>query len=65
VWEIRATGRKARVKEPLRRPRLRRVNNIKMELVEIDLGCLYWICVARDRDRWRALLNEAMNFRVP
>jgi hypothetical protein len=39
-------------------PRHRRVDNIKMDLTEIDLGG-----VAQDRDKWRALVNSAINFR--
>jgi len=29
-----------------------------------DLG-IEWIDLAQDRDRWRVLVNEAMNFQVP
>ena len=29
------------------------------------MGGLGWIDLAQDRDRWRALVNEAMNLRVP
>jgi len=29
-----------------------------------DLG-IEWIDLAQDRDRWRFLVNEAMNFQVP
>jgi hypothetical protein len=51
-------------KRPLGRPRLRWIDNIKMDLVEIGLSGLDWICLSRDRDRWRALLNAVMNLRV-
>jgi hypothetical protein len=41
-------------KRPLVKPRLRQVDNIKMDLVEIGLGGLDWIGLAQYRYRWRA-----------
>jgi hypothetical protein len=52
-------------KRPLRRPRSRWVDNIKMYLREIGWDGMDWIDLAQDRDQWRALVNMVMNFRVP
>ena len=41
------------------------VDNIKMDLQEVGRGCGDWMELAKDRDRWRALVSTAMNFRVP
>jgi hypothetical protein len=46
------------------RSRLRWVDNIKMDLVEIGLGGVDWIGLAQYRYRWRALVNAVMNLRV-
>jgi hypothetical protein len=52
-------------KRPLGRPRRRWIYNIKMDILEIELGVMDWIGLAQDRYRWRALVNSVMNVRVP
>jgi hypothetical protein len=52
-------------KRPQGRPRHRWVDIIKMHLLEIGLGSVDWVGLAQDRDKWRALVNEAINLRVP
>ena len=52
-------------KRPLRRPRSRWEDNIKMDLQEVGGGRGDWRELAQDRDRWRALLGMVRGFRVP
>ena len=52
-------------KGPLGRTRRRWEDNIKMGLQEVGCGSIDWIELAKDRDRWRALVNAVMNLRVP
>jgi hypothetical protein len=35
-----------------------------VDLVEVGWGDVDWIDLAQDRDKWRALVNAFMNFRV-
>jgi hypothetical protein len=52
-------------RRPLRRPRCRRVNNIKMDLRDIGLDGMVWTNVAQYRDHFSALVSRVMNFRIP
>jgi len=52
-------------KRPLRRPRRRWEDNIKMDLQEDGGSRGDWIELAQDRDRWRALVGTVRNLRVP
>ena len=52
-------------KRPLGRPRRRWEDNIKMDLEEVRRGCVDWMELTQDRDRWRALVSTVMNFGVP
>jgi hypothetical protein len=49
---------KSEGKRPLRRPRRRRVDNIKIYLREIEWYGMDWIDLAQDRDQWKALVNK-------
>ena len=35
-----------------------------MDLREVGCGCVDWMVLAQDRDRWRALVSAVMNLRV-
>ena len=52
-------------KRTLGSTRCRWEDNIKMDINEVGGGGMYWIKLAQDRDRWRALVNAVMKFRVP
>jgi len=52
-------------KRPLRRPRRRWEDNIRMYLREIGLEGVDWIRLAQDGDQWRALVNTVTNLRIP
>jgi hypothetical protein len=41
------------------------VDNIKIDLGEIGWDGMDWIDLVQDRDQWKALVNTAMNLRVP
>jgi hypothetical protein len=56
---------KPEVKRPLGRPRRRWVDYIKMDLGEVGWGDVDWIGLAKDRIRWRALVNSVLNLQVP
>ena len=58
-------GGKRPLGRPLRRPRRRWEDNIKMDLQEVGGGCGDWMELAQYRERWRALVSTVMNFRVP
>jgi hypothetical protein len=51
-------------KRPLRRPRHRQEDGIRMDLREISWGSVEWIQLAQDMDRWLAVFNAVMNLRV-
>ena len=52
-------------KRPLGRPRRRWEGNIRMDLEEIGISAGNWVDSAQDRNYWRALVNVALNLRVP
>jgi hypothetical protein len=38
--------------------------NIKMDLKAVVSGSVNWICLAQDREMWRAVTNRIINFRI-
>jgi hypothetical protein len=52
-------------KRQLGRPRRRRVENIKIEFRKREWDGMDSIDLAQDRGQWRALVNTAINLRVP
>ena len=51
-------------KRPLRRPRHRWENNIRMDFKEIGINTRNWVGLAQDRDYWKVLVNAALNLWV-
>ena len=52
-------------KRPLGRPRCRREDNIRTDFEKIDINTRNWVDLARDSDYCKALVNAALNLRVP
>ena len=52
-------------KRPFGRRRRRWEDNIKMDLQDVECEGMDWIELAQDSDRWWAVVNAAMNLRVP
>jgi hypothetical protein len=63
--ECRVLVRRPDRKRPFGRSGRRWEDDIKMDIQEVGGGRTDWINLAEDRDRWRALVNAIMNFRVP
>ena len=52
-------------KRSLGRPRRRWEYNIRIDLEEISINAGNWVDSSQDRIYWRALVNAALNLRVP
>jgi hypothetical protein len=75
MWHISGKGERgayrALVGKPegrrsLGRPRRRWEDDIKKDLREVGWGGgIDWIDLAKDRDRWRALMYMVMNLQIP
>jgi hypothetical protein len=45
--------------------KLHNEDNIRMDLGKVGWGYVDWIGLAKDRNRWRALVNSVLNLRIP
>ena len=52
-------------KRPLGRLRRRWEDNVRIDLEELGINAGNCVDSAQDRDYWRALVNAALNLRVP
>jgi hypothetical protein len=66
-WRViyRVLVRKLEGKRTLGKLWYRWEDNIMMDLQEEGCGNMDWKDLAQDSDRWRALIDAVMNFRVP
>jgi hypothetical protein len=48
-------------KRPLGRPKLRKKDNIRMNLRETEWEDVDWMYLAKDADQWRAVVNTVIN----
>jgi len=48
-------------KRPLRQPRHKWEDSIRMDLGEIQWKSVDWICLAQNRNQWQFLMNTIMN----
>jgi len=55
---------KLKGERPLGRTRRRWQENSKLDLEKVRWRGLDWIYLVQDRDRWWAVVNAVMNFRV-
>jgi hypothetical protein len=51
---------KSEEKRPLGRPRRRWVDNIRINLGAVGCGDVDWIGLAKDGNRWRAVVNSVL-----
>jgi hypothetical protein len=56
---------KPKEKRQLGRQRRRWVDNIRMDLGEVGWGDVDWTGLAKNRNRWRALVSSVLNIRAP
>jgi hypothetical protein len=63
VYRVLVGGPKG--KRPLRRPRCRWEDKIKMELRETGINGAKWIQLAQDRVQWQTFVDTVINLRFP